>query len=95
MQKSLNDITSCTGQYLDIETITVSSVDMVPSKGPVWFAIRCTGAAGNVVLDAYGQGGTGGSTTYTYAIAAGETLQLAVTKVHHTSTSATGLVGLY
>lgn len=86
-----------TGQFYDAEAISTGGGDWTPTRPGRGFArgVACGGTAGNVKVDCLGVGGSGGATGVTLPIAAGQTLQLCVTKVYQTGTTATSLVALY
>lgn len=85
-----------TGQFYDAESVSLSSTDWTPTVSGKSFARALSFAgAGTVKVDCLGVGGGGGQTAQTFTVAVAQVLQLAVTKVYKTGTTATGIQALY
>lgn len=86
-----------TTQYFDAETVDVSSVDWVPTKGNgVTSGINCR-TSGTLYVDCVGfgsaafpgtPGGQGGKNV-PITMVAGEVIQLAIVKAYHASSTGT------
>ena len=89
----LDDPTTTTQQYIDADVPNFSTVDWVPTRGAspegkpaAARGLLCT-TAGTVMVDCYGPGGTGGSTSLSIPMTVGMQIQLAVIKIHHTGST--------
>lgn len=80
------------GSFADAEAVNIASVDWVPTKAAFTSALNCT-STGTVYVDMLGFGSSAfgtentGSSNIPIAMIAGETLNIAVVKVHKTSTT--------
>jgi len=83
---------STTTPFFDAEAVNIASVDWVPTKSAFTSALNCT-STGTVYVDMAGFGSSAigvpnaGSTNIPIAMVAGETLRIAVVKVHKASTT--------
>jgi hypothetical protein len=95
---SLNAPESMTPQLYDLDVVSAPgaapSSDWTPRTGFGFARAILIGTAGSIVVDTLGVGGSGGQTSQTIALPAGVTY-LAITKIHHTSTTAQGVAALY
>ena len=88
---------SMTSQFYDGETVSLASTDWTPVASGKNFArgVLC-GGTGNLKVDFLGDTGSGGQTGVTITgVLAGQLLQIAVTKIYKTGTTATNITVLY
>lgn len=86
-----------TSQFYDGETVSLASTDWTPTVTGKNFArgVLC-GGTGTLKVDFLGTAGTGGQTGITITgVLAGQLLQLCVTKIYKTGTTATNITALY
>lgn len=91
--KTIGDLAGWTTEIFDFETVNTASTDWVPTKSAgVTAAIMCI-TAGTPTVDMLGVNGQSPTvnTAWPLALAPGQILQIAVTKIRKTGTTGTYL----